>query len=176
MKRAMAIVVMWMMGAALGMAQQVIKEEVDGIRNLARIETTVACSGAITPESVVRIKAMGFASLINLRLASESGANVELEAEAAKAAGLKYEHLPFETAKPDPAIVDRLLAVLGTPGHQPAFIHCAGGVRASMMWLIKRVMLDNWTTDQAMEEAVQLGLTSEPLKKFAMEYIESHKK
>jgi|WetSurMetagenome_2_1015567.scaffolds.fasta_scaffold05495_9 hypothetical protein len=45
-----------------------------------------------------------------------------------------------------------------------------------MMWFIKRVILDNWTTDRAMEEAAQLGLTSEPLKKFAMEYIESHKK
>ena len=30
-------------------AQQVTKESVPGIRNLARLETTVACAGAITP-------------------------------------------------------------------------------------------------------------------------------
>jgi len=136
----------------------------------------VACSGAIKPEAAAQIKQMGFVSVINLRLASESGANVELEEQAAQAAGLKYEHLPFETAKADPAVVDRFLEVLGTPGYQPAFIHCSGGGRASMMWFIKRVMLDNWTTENAMEEAAQLGLTSEPLKKFAMDYIGSHKK
>ena len=38
-------------GAAVD-AQQVTKETVPGIRNFARVETTVACAGAITPEVV----------------------------------------------------------------------------------------------------------------------------
>jgi hypothetical protein len=44
------------------------------------------------------------------------------------------------------------------------------------MWLIKRVLIDKWDNDRASEEASQLGLTSQPLKTFALEYIQAHKK
>jgi hypothetical protein len=44
------------------------------------------------------------------------------------------------------------------------------------MWLIKRVVVDNWDSDRAIAEAAQLGLTSQPLKTFALDYIQSHKK
>ena len=54
-------------------AQEVTKESVPGIRNLARLQTTVACAGAITPEAVADIKKMGFVSIVNLRLATEAG-------------------------------------------------------------------------------------------------------
>ena len=47
--------------------QEVTKESVDGIVNFHRLETTVACSGAIKPEALPRIKSMGFVSVINLR-------------------------------------------------------------------------------------------------------------
>ena len=55
-------------------AQEVTKETVAGIRNLARLETTVACAGAITADAVPEIKKMGFASIVNLRLAANSSA------------------------------------------------------------------------------------------------------
>src|SRR5438132_257079 len=78
-------------------AQQVTKENVPGVTNFAKLETTVACGGATKAEAVPELKKMGFASIINLRLASEQGANVDEEAAAAKAAGIKYFHLPFNT-------------------------------------------------------------------------------
>ena len=56
-------------------AQQVTKETVPGVTNLARLETTVACAGAVKVEAVPEIKKMGFASIINLRQASEPGAH-----------------------------------------------------------------------------------------------------
>jgi hypothetical protein len=58
-------------------AQQVNKAQVDGIRNLSRIESTVACAGAITPAAVAGIKEMGYGAIINLRLATEQGADIE---------------------------------------------------------------------------------------------------
>ena len=87
-----ALVATFSLYGGSSLAQQVTKENVPGIRNLARLETTVACAGAITPESVVEVKKMGFVSIVNLRLASEEGANVEKEEAAAKAAGLRYFH------------------------------------------------------------------------------------
>ena len=55
----------------LGAQNKVTKDTVPGINNYAHIETTVACAGAITPGSVAEIKKMGYASIINLREASE---------------------------------------------------------------------------------------------------------
>jgi uncharacterized protein (TIGR01244 family) len=102
---------------------QVVRQEVAGIRNFAKIESTVACAGAITPAAIQEVKKMGFASIINLRLATEQGADIEGHTAVAKAAGIPYYHIPFSASAPDPAVVDTFLKTIGAPGVQPAFIH-----------------------------------------------------
>ena len=116
-----AAAVVWL--AASAATAQVVKENVPGIRNFAKVESTVACAGAITVDAVPNIKKMGYSSIINLRLATEPGADVEAHAAAAKAAGLQYVHIPFSASNPDPAAVDTFLKVIRTPGVSPAFIH-----------------------------------------------------
>jgi uncharacterized protein (TIGR01244 family) len=160
--------------AALG-AQQVTKEELPGIRNLSRLETTVACAGATEVSAIPNVKKMGFASMINLRQASEPGANVAEAEAAAKAAGLKYIHLPLDAAAPDPAVADKFLDAIKQPGNQPAYIHCASANRAAAMWFVKRVQIDKWDTDRAMKEAEALGLSSAPLKQFVTTYVSTRK-
>jgi uncharacterized protein (TIGR01244 family) len=168
--------------AALGSAslltagQQVNKEPVAGITNLARLETTVACAGAVKVEAVPEIKKMGFASIINLRQASEPGADIDAEAAAAKTAGIRFYHIPFNGQSPDPAVADRFLQAITTKGSEPAFIHCAGGNRAAAMWLVKRLAVDHWDVDRATTEASALGLTSPALKQFALDYAQTHKR
>ena len=102
---------------------QVVRQEVAGIRNFATIESTVACAGAITPAAIQENKKKCFASIINLRLATEQGADIEGHTAAAKAAGLPYHHIPFSASAPDPAAVDTFLKTITAPGVQPAFIH-----------------------------------------------------
>ena len=160
--------------AGSALAQQVTKENVPGIRNLARLETTVACAGAITPESVVEVKKMGFVSIVNLRLASEEGANVEKEEAAAKAAGLRYFHVPYDGSA-DPKAAEAFLKAITTKGAEPAFIHCAGGNRAATMWLIKRVAVDHWEVERATKEATLLGQTNPTMRQFAVDYAQAHR-
>ena len=102
---------------------QVLKDQVPGIRNLARVESTVACAGAITPDAVPTIKMMGYKSIINLRLATEPGADIDGHRAAAITAGITYLHIPFSAASPDPAAVDAFLKAIGAPEAAPAFIH-----------------------------------------------------
>jgi uncharacterized protein (TIGR01244 family) len=135
--------------AAAVHAQQVTKEAVPGITNFARVQTTVACAGAVEASAVPDIKNLGFASIINLRQASEQGANIEGEGAAAKSVGLNYFSIPFNAAAPDPALVPTFLAAVTKPANQPAFIHCAGGGRAASMWLIKRMQVDGWDEQKA---------------------------
>lgn len=156
------------------LAQQVTREEVPGIRNLLRLETTVACSGAVSVDAVPEIRKMGFVSIINLRLAKEPGADVEKQAAAAKANGLKYFHVPFD-GSPDPNAADQFLAAITSEGAEPAFIHCGGGNRAATMWLIKRLVVDRWDVDRATQEAIALGQTSVPMRQFAIDYAQSRR-
>ena len=44
------------------------------------------------------------------------------------------------------------------------------------MWLMKRVMVDGWDVDKAMDEATALGLANETLRKFFLEQIQQRKK
>lgn len=177
MKRALFYLAVVTIGVSVAVGQsQVKKSTVEGIVNFAQVETTVACAGAVKPGSVAAIKKMGFASIINLRLDSEKGADIDVEADAAKAAGINFVHIPFNGSAPDPAVADRFIQVITEPGNQPAFIHCASGNRAAAMWLIKRVLIDKWDNDRALEEATQLGLMSPALKTFALDYIKAHQK
>ena len=155
-------------------AQKVTKENVPGVTNFVRLETTVACAGATSATAVPEIKKMGFASIINLRQPTEQGADIDAEAAAAKAAGIRFYSIPFNGQSPDPAAADRFLEAITSKGSEPAFIHCAGGNRAAAMWLIKRLAVDHWTVDKAAEEATALGLTSPALKQFAVDYAQSH--
>jgi protein tyrosine phosphatase (PTP) superfamily phosphohydrolase (DUF442 family) len=170
---ALLVVVAAAFGSRPASAQQVTKQTVPGVQNFAKLETTVACGGATTPEAVPEIKKMGFASIINLRLPSEAGANVEGEAAAAKTAGINFS---FSGQSPDPKVADQFLATVTDKKNEPAYIHCAAGNRAGAMWMIKRLVVDKWDTDKAFTEATALGLTSPALKQFAIDYAQTHKR
>jgi uncharacterized protein (TIGR01244 family) len=177
MKTMLSVLLIVVVGLSLAAAQsQVKKESVPGITNFAKLESTVACAGAITPASVAEIKKMGYASIINLREATEPGADIEAEAAAAKAANIKYFHVPFNGGKPEAAAVDQFLKAITSPGVEPAFIHCSGGNRAASMWFIKRAVVDKWDTTRAMAEATELGFSNPALKNFAMDYVKGHVK
>jgi uncharacterized protein (TIGR01244 family) len=162
--------------AAPAWAQEVTKETVDGVTNFNRLETTVACAGAVKATAVPDIKKLGFASIVNLRLATEAGADLEAEAAAAKAADIRYYWIPFNGASPDPAVADKFLEAITAKGSEPAFIHCASGNRASAMWMIKRLVVDHWDVERATKEATALGLTNAALKQFAIDYAQTHKR
>jgi len=126
MQKSLPRLAVFTIAACLAMSEanaQVVKQEVAGIRNFSKIESTVACAGAITPAAIQEIKKMGYASIINLRLATEQGADIEGHTAVAKSVGIPYYHIPFSVAAPDPAAVDTFLKTITAPGVQPAFIH-----------------------------------------------------
>jgi uncharacterized protein (TIGR01244 family) len=155
-------------------AQQ--KMERPGITNYTKVDAVVACGGATETSALAGLKADGFKTIINLRQPSEMGANIEQNAEQAKALGLNYVNIPVNGQAPDPKAVDQFLATIANKANQPAFIHCASASRVGALWLVKRVLQDGWAIDKATEEAKLIGLRSAPLEQFALKYIEEHKK
>ena len=154
---------------------QVQKKEMAGIRNYSRVDATVGCGGQVDPAAMKALKGEGYVSVINLRLPTEEGANVDAGRAAAQSAGLKYIHLPFNAAAPDPKVVESFLAAVADKANQPVFIHCGSANRVGGVWMIKRVLQDKWTSERALAEAEAIGLTNPQLKAFVNEYIASHR-
>ena len=173
--RATFVATLLALAATAASAQTAVtKATVPGIVNFSKVETTVACAGATTPAALVEVKRMGYNSVINLRMPSEAGAEIEAEAAAAKTAGINYIHLPFNAQAPDPALVDNFLKAITDKTNQPAFIHCASANRAAALWMVKRIAVDKWDVDKASEEAAALGLVNPALKAFAIEQAQKH--
>ena len=158
--------------SALAFAQ---KETIEGIRNFTRIDASFASGGSTEPTAMTELGKRGYKTVVNLRESSESGAQISESAKAAAAAGIRFINLPLNTDKPDDAAFDRLIALVKDSSTQPVFIYCATGSRAGAVWLVKRMLIDGWPEDQAVHEAVTLGLSSPALKQFALGYVARHK-
>ena len=156
--------------------QTVEKQTLPGATNVTRVDATVACGGATTVEAFPELKKRGFASIINLRRESETGADIPAARAAAEKVGLTYIHIPVDPANPSPQAADAFLDAVTKPVNQPAYIHCASANRVGAMWLIKRVLIDGWDVPRATAEAEAIGLSKPELKQFAIDYVATHRK
>ena len=156
---------------ALAAAPQLQKDTIDGIRNYTKVDATIGCAGATDPKAMAVLKERGYKAVLNLREASEDGAQIPESKAAAEAAGLTFIHVPFKGSAPDDAVADEFLKVVTNTTNQPLFINCGSANRVGAMWLIKRMVIDKWAQGKAVEEAKAIGLSSAALEKWALDYV-----
>ncbi len=151
-----------------------------GIVNFSRIDgkegfggATAGFGGATEPSAMATLEQKGFATVINLRLATEPGAKVAESRTAAEAVGLNYIHLPFDPANPGPGLVDDFLAAVSNEAHEPVYIYCHSASRVGALWMIGRVLEDGWSLDEAREEATAIAAKPAEAVAFATAYIAS---
>jgi uncharacterized protein (TIGR01244 family) len=154
-------------------AGQVTKSEVAGVYNYSVTGDGFGFGGATEPSAMALLQEQGFATVINLRLDSEEGANVEQGRAAAEAAGLDYVHLPFDSKNPAPGYFDEFLAAVQDEAKQPVYIHCGSATRAAALWMSKRVLADDWSMEAAAEEARAIAGKPDAAVDFATGYIET---
>jgi len=91
-------------------------------------------------------------------------------------------YLPFPIARDgtagqiDAAKIEPAIRAISDPANQPVFLHSENGRATAMLWMIKRVLNDGWTIEQAGAEATTVGLVNDDpsvpaLWKFAQDYI-----
>ncbi len=156
-------------------AQAPQKETIDGIRNFTKVDDAVGCGGATEPRALAEIAKRGYKSVLNLREATETGAAIDESRAASEAAGLKYIHLPLNSAKPDMAVADAFIKAVTDKANQPVYIHCASANRAAALLMAKRILVDKWTEERADAEAKAIGLTSAALRQFALDYVKARR-
>lgn len=175
MRRLSVLAVATLLAACSASADQQ-KESKPGISNYTRVDAVVACGGATDTSALEGLKQDGFKAVINLRQASERGANIDENRARAEALGLKYIHIPFNSSAPEAKTFDDFMAAVSDKSNQPVYVHCASANRVGAVWLAKRVLQDGWTVEKATEEARLIGLSAAPLEQFALKYIAERKK
>ena len=175
MRARLLVIAALAIAAALPASAQVKSQEFAGIQRYSRVDATVGCGGQTDPSAMAALKKEGYVSVINLRLATEQGAQIEQSRTAAQSAGLKYIHLPFDGASPDPKIVSAFLDAVADKGNQPVYIHCGTANRVGAVWMIKRALQDGWPVEKAQAEGEAIGLSSPRLKEFAANYIANYR-
>ena len=154
---------------------QVKTAEMPDVVNFSRIEGKEGFGGATEPSAMGELKKNGFATVINLRHATEPGALIDASRTAAESAGLNYIHLPFSPADADSGLVDDFLAAVSNEANAPVYIHCASATRVAALWMIHRVLEEGWSLDDSEVEATVIAAKPADAIAFASKYIAASK-
>jgi uncharacterized protein (TIGR01244 family) len=150
-------------------------QESPPIRNFLRVNKEFCTGGQPRNEHLAKLKEEGVRAVINLRQPGEHRAEEE-KAEAERL-GLRYFNIPVAFGEPKEEQATEFLRLTDDAANRPAFIHCTGAIRVGAFWMIRRVLRDGWTVEDAEKEAEKIGLREAPhLNEFARAYIEKHRK
>jgi protein tyrosine/serine phosphatase len=83
-----------------------------------------------------------------------------------KGTGLRYEHINTTTLSTDTKDVIRFLKIATNAEQAPAFVHChCSAERTGIMCAAYRIVVQNWTKEEAIEEMTKGRFTSHTIKK-----------
>jgi protein tyrosine phosphatase (PTP) superfamily phosphohydrolase (DUF442 family) len=156
------------------LALPVAAQESQPIRNFVRVNKDFCTGGQPRLEHLEALKKDGVKAIINLRTPGEHRA--EEEEAKAKELGLLYFNIPFAFRDPKDEQATEFLKLTDDPRNRPAFIHCTAAIRVGAFWMIRRVLRDGWSIEEAEKEAEKIGLRESPhLNEFVRRYIEKHR-
>lgn len=177
--RALAVVAMVVVAAAAMAAEE-------SIRNFLRLNEQICTGGQPTPEELEKLKGEGVRGILNLRRPTEKQTLVPggepipydaaAEAEQAQQLGLRYFNIPVDGEAPTDAQVGEFLRITADAENRPLFIHCSSANRVGGFWMIRRVLVDGWSVEEAEKEARRIGLRNPKTEAFARDYIARHSK
>lgn len=152
----------FVVGAAWWMAAVAVAEPpetVDGIGNYKRLSAGLAAAGAPSAEAALRLKDLGFKTVIDLRTEAEGTAE---EKAAVEKQGLRYVSVPMTAASFSLADARAVAAVLDDPDAGPVLLHCASSNRVGAVYGVVQA-LKGKTLAEAEAAAREAGLKSEPM-------------
>src|SRR5215510_5029525 len=159
----------------IALSSLLLFQDATPIRNFLRIGPNFCTGRQPNMQQLEKLKAEGITTIINLRTADEY--DVAQEEAKAKELGLKYFNIPVVYTAPKEEQATEFLKIMADTKNRPVFIHCTAAIRVGAFWLIKRVIQDGWTFENAEQEAQKVGLRNAPhLTEFAKVYVEKHRK
>jgi protein tyrosine phosphatase (PTP) superfamily phosphohydrolase (DUF442 family) len=159
------------------------REDFPGLASYFPIDRTASNGGPVQSGDwvVSELSRRGFKTFIDVA----PGRDGDAVAAAAQGVGMKYLRMLIARdnagGQLDASKIEPVIKAIGDRGNQPVFLHSADGRSTAMLWMIKRVLADGWTVEQAGAEAATIGLVNDDpsvpaLWKFAQDYIAAHAK
>jgi uncharacterized protein (TIGR01244 family) len=136
------------------------------------INDRVLLAGQPEPEEWQDIAREGYRTVINMRSDPERSA---VEQRNAEQAGLTYLFLPLPTYEIETEHINDFYNALEQAGDDKLMIHCRTASRVALLWMLKRMVHDGWTQDQAEAELREAGYGSDSMETFtfcAEDYFE----
>jgi protein tyrosine phosphatase (PTP) superfamily phosphohydrolase (DUF442 family) len=160
--------------AVLAPAQEPSASPVKDLPNYYEVLPNLGGGGQPTDQGFRLLAEKGYQAVINLRA---EGEKVDLAAEEKliKDLGMKYVPLPFVTKDAKEEFALHFMKLLEDMKEQKVYVHCASGNRVGSLMLIDLVLKQGMDTQKAEEIAAKVGLSSDPLRQYARQVIESQK-
>jgi uncharacterized protein (TIGR01244 family) len=161
------------LAAALVLALAPAQDPPD-IRNFLQVTPEFCTAGQPRPEHFAYLKHKGVKTVLNLRTPGEHRADEE-QAEVERL-GMTYINIPVVYRAPTDSQVDEFLKITDDPANRPMLIHCTAAIRAGAFWMIRRIVRDGMSYDDALAEARKVGLVNAPhLEEFVKGYVSRRK-
>lgn len=144
--------------------QEWVQEERDqGTMVEYAIAGGVVLAGQPQPEDWAGLARRGFSLVVNIRSDPDRAAK---QAANASAAGLRSIHLPLPTYELEPPHLERFQEALEEANGKKALVHCRTASRTALLWMLKRIVYDGWSREEAEAELAAAGYGDEDMDVF----------
>ena len=144
-----------------------------GIPNACQLPPTVVTGGQPTAANLAAFKAAGGQVVLDLRDPMEP--RPLDEAAQARELGLEYVVAPVTPGTMTDETLDRILRVLREAGERTVFVHCGSGNRVGGALLAFLVLDQEFEEDDAVDQAMRMGLRSAELMEWGLDYARRHR-
>lgn len=134
-------------------------QEAPGIPNFHKVDDHVYRGGQPLEEGWKTLAGLGVKTVIDLRRDGEAGGHsTKAEAQAVKAAGMRYVNIPMGgLSSPSSADIAKILTIFNSK--DPVFVHCRlGKDRTGTAVACYRIAHDSWSNAKAYQEAREIGI------------------
>jgi uncharacterized protein (TIGR01244 family) len=130
------------------------------VPNYQVVREGLAVGGQPSPKARLRLRALGFRTVIDLRTQAEG---IRGEEAAVRAQGLRYVSVPVTPGTFTIEDVKKVKAVLDDEKAAPVLLHCASANRVGAVWTVLRVQ-EGLPMADAEREGERIGLKSEEMR------------
>ena len=147
------------------------KEDAPPIPRFLEVRPNIGTGGQPTEAGMRMLAEKGYRSIINFRTAEEM-AVIPHESKLAAELGLKYFSIPFNGQEPREVQAVAFNQLMDALEDEKVFVHCAAANRVGALMMIRLVLKEGLSLEEAEAEAARIGLHSDSLRQFARQVIE----
>lgn len=144
-----------------------------------KVTDTLTTMGQVRVEQLQAAVQEGFKSVLNLRVPNELGFWAD-EQDMTEALGLHYAHIPLRLEHLEEAAIAQILRQIDQLP-KPVLVHCAAGMRSTVIALLSTAIAERLTPEQVIEKAYAIGfhhidntLVSPKLRERFFDYLARH--